>query len=100
MGRLHGEAKEWDDRGVLRAQGYYTQGDLVGVKKTWYQNGNLEAEISYRKGIEEGHILKWWENGKLKEAGAKKSGENVGIWSNFNTSGVIETKTDYSAQGS
>lgn len=58
MGKLHGEAKGWDEMGRLdRREQYYN--DLEhGMHESWYSNGQKEDEIMYHFG--EQISLKSW----------------------------------------
>jgi antitoxin component YwqK of YwqJK toxin-antitoxin module len=84
-GKKDGPYKEWNNRGVLIAEGTYYQGMEIGLNKTWTNKGVLNKVVDYEADrltlyngdgskIYDGS-LKEWQYEKEQEELARKEGE-------------------------
>ena len=63
-GLIHGEFKEWSNKGKLIEQCWFQNGLLEGLYFSWYKNGQMKKMCVYINGKKEGRVKRWNKNGQ------------------------------------
>ena len=112
-GKKDGPYKEWNNIGILIAEGTYDQGMEIGLNKTWTNKGVLNKVVDYKadrltlyngdgKKIYDGS-LKEWQYEKEREELARKEADRkrkeAGIIFEQNGHGIIAARKDLGRMG-
>jgi len=88
----------WDNGSVMR-EGIYKDGLVYGVWKEYYKGGQIKSEGGYGiKGsdsVKHGEWTYYHKNGQPKIEGKYVQGKKVGLWTEYNTLGIVINKKKY-----
>ena len=80
---------------IKRAEGNYINGQRQGEVTYFYETGEMLFTQIYTDDKENGLRKEFYKNGKLKEEGFQKQSIQDGVWTFYNSKGVLEKKITY-----
>jgi len=87
----HGSYLEYHINGKKRLEQEYNHGQIVGKSIRYYGDGSKQKQFEYSKGTKEytGARKAWYANGQIEYEGDYEDGKKVGIWSEWDNTGVM-----------
>ena len=79
QGKKIGKHIGYWEKGNLKFEYHFINGEHDGLLNEWYQSGQRYKEFHYKKGYEEGSEKKWWENGTIRANYVVKNGRRYGL---------------------
>jgi antitoxin component YwqK of YwqJK toxin-antitoxin module len=96
-GKQTGEAKEYDENGILKTLSHFKDGEILDGT-TYFSNGKIQSAVTFKNGKINGETKNYYENGNLAETGSYKDGKPVGEWKEYYESGKLAKVINISSQ--
>lgn len=87
LGQKDGEYQEFFENGKLKAKANYSNWDMIGHAIRYYPDGKKELEI-IGDSLGNGKLIRYHKNGQIKATGKFKLGFRVGLWIEYDSSGI------------
>lgn len=93
---LHGDQKDWTQKGTLIRKQSYKNGTPVGQINEWWDDGKKRTKGTYKNGMLDGKYNQWHQNGKPSLLSGYSNGQLHGKYKRFDYNGTLVSSGSYS----
>ena len=92
------KVEEYYENGMLSKRGTTIDGKRSGLWESYYPNGLKWSETTFKYGYKEGPTTTFYPNGIMRYSGRYYSDERSGVWTFYDTTGVVAARIDMDVQ--